>query len=124
MESADPVRSMPELPDTLTLEGSQHIGRCSNIRDNHVDIARRADKRGTHIAEFARIRDNDDLFGLFEHLAIDKRLVGLQRGGSPFSVQTCDTEENLIHIDIVKKLKSRFPVSENDQAQGITPPVK
>ncbi len=84
--------------DSLPLKWGKHLCGSARIGNNRVDFADRADKSGAYIAEFAGIRDNNDLLGMLQHLSVNKCLVGFQRGRAALSIETGNAEKNPISI--------------------------
>jgi hypothetical protein len=95
--------------DSLAFERGHGFRRNSEIGDDCVYLAYRANKRWADVSKFAGIGHNDDLLGMLQHLSIDEGFVGLERSGTAFRVKTRDAEKDLIHIHVVEEFKSGVP---------------
>ena len=70
-----------------------------------MKLAGLADECGRDLAEFAGVGYDDDLTGLLDHLAIDETFFSFEGGGAAVGVKACDAEEDLVEIDIIKKVE-------------------
>ena len=95
------------IANALALKRGQGLGRGAGVGNQEVNLVGRADKGRADFAEFARVGDHDDLLGLLEHLAVDQRLVGLQRGGAALGIQSGHAQKHLVHIDVVEEGQRR-----------------